>query len=153
VGAAAAGYRSDVSKFIMGLLAVQLLGGLYLLMFVADAGVAGSTARRTRIPDPVVFWHPFVGATAAVVWVAWLFTHGDPLPWVALGILVVGSALGGYMGALTHAPAPDPVEANPADPAAARLAEKRIPSVAMLAHGGLALVLMISVLLVALGVD
>lgn len=136
----------------MGLLLVQMIGGLYLIMFVADAGVATSNARKTRIPDPVVFFHPFVGVAAAVVWVAWLATHGDPLPWVTLGILAFGTAMGAYMGLKTHAPAPDPVAVSPADPAAARIAEKRIPAVALAAHGGLALGLLLCVLLVALGV-
>jgi hypothetical protein len=71
---------------------------------------------------------------------------------VTLGLLVAGTLLGAYLGAQTMRPAPDPVATSPRDPAAARLAEKRIPIVAIMAHGGLALVILLCVLLVALGV-
>jgi hypothetical protein len=141
-----------MSNFVMGALVVQLLGGLYLLSFTADAGVPESTARRTRLSDPVLLTHPALGLVSVVVWIAWLNTHGDPLPWVALATLGLGALLGGYMGIQTRRPAPDPVAVSPHDPAAARYAEKRIPQPAALAHGALATVILVCVLLVALGV-
>ena len=138
----------------MGALVVQVLGGLYLISYTLDAGTPEGDARRTRLPDPVLFVHPILGGVSVVVWIAWLASGGEPLPWVVpLGTLLVGAALGAFMGVRTRQPAPDPVEVSPHDPAAARLAEKRIPHVAILAHGGLALLIIVCVLLVALGVD
>ena len=137
---------------VLGLLLVQAGGGLYMFVRAADAGVPESNARATRLPEPILLLHPTFGISALAVWLAYMRTDGEPLPWVTFGLLVVGSLLGAYLGLRTLEPAPDPVVASPGDPAAARLAEKRIPLIAILAHGGLALLILLCVLLAALGV-
>jgi len=118
----------------------------------ADAGVPESNARATRLPEPILLLHPVFGVSAIAVWLAYMLTDGEPLPWVTLGLLVAGALLGAFLGLQTMRPAPDPVAVSPRDPAAARLAEKRIPPIAILAHGGLALLILLCVLLAALGV-
>jgi hypothetical protein len=141
-----------MSGLVIGLLIVQALGGLYMFTYTADAGMPESNARNTRLPEPLLLLHPVLGLAAIAVWVAYMLTGGDPLPWVTLALLVLGTLIGAYLGAETMRPAPDPVAASPHDPGAARLAEKRIPILAIAAHGGLALLIDLCVLLVALGV-
>lgn len=137
---------------VIFLLVIQVVGGVYMFVRAADAGVPESNARATRLPEPVLLLHPVFGFAAIAVWGAYMLIGGDPLPWVTLGLLAAGSLLGAYLGLETMRPAPDPVAASPGDPAAARLAEKRIPLLAILLHGGLAGLILLCVLLVALGV-
>jgi hypothetical protein len=137
---------------VIGLLVVQALGGLYMLTFTADAGMAESNARATRLPDPALLIHPLFGLIGVVLWLVWLEVDDKGFAWATLVSLVLGTAVGAFLGHRTLAPAPDPVSVSPGDPAAARYAEKRIPLLALAAHGGLALLILLLVLLVCLGV-
>jgi hypothetical protein len=141
-----------MAGLVIWLLVIQLVGGVYMFTYTFDAGVPESTARATRLPDPVLLLHPVFGLSAILVWLAYMGTDASPLPWVTFGLLAAGGLLGAFMGLQTMRPAPDPVEVSPNDPAAARLAEKRIPLLAILMHGGLAGLILLCVLLVALGV-
>lgn len=148
-----AGYSAHVSNFVMGLLVVQGLLGMYLFSFTTDAERPESNARRTRLPSPLLVVHPLIAGIGVIVWILWLTRGGDALPWVMLGILLVGGSIGSVLGIKTLRKAPDPVAVSPADPAEARLAEKRIPLPAIAAHGLVALTLIVCVLVVALGAN
>ena len=140
-----------MSGFVMGMLVVQVLGGLYLLSFVARAGQEWSNARATRLPDPVVMAHAGVGIAVTGLWVVVLVSGMTGLAWVAFAALCVGAALGVTLWLKTARGAP--VRETPGgSPADARVAEKQIPGIALVGHGALALALLVSALLVALGV-
>lgn len=147
------GYSAHVSTFVMGLLLVQALLGMYLFSFTDDAGRPESNARRTRLPHPLLFIHPIIGGVGIVVWVVWLTQGNEALPWVTLGILLLGASIGGLLGLKTLQKAPDPAAVSPDDPAEARLAEKRIPFPARALHSLIALTLIVCVLIVAIDVS
>lgn len=145
------GYRDQVSGYVMAMLVFQVFGGLYLLTFVAGAGQKRSTARATRLPDPVVLTHGGLGITATVLWILYLVTGARGFTWATFAVLAAGAAFGVFMWLKTARGAP--VVAEPAgSPADVRVAEKQIPGIAIAAHGALALALLVCTLLVALEV-
>lgn len=123
-----------------------------MLTFVSDAGVPTSTARASRLPDPVVLLHPTLALAAVGLWITWMATDERGVAWAGVATLLLGAAIGAFMGLRTLQPAPEPYDVSPDDPAAGRLAEKRIPLIAILGHGGLALLIILLALLAALGV-
>lgn len=140
-----------MSNLVMGLLVIQLVGGAYLFSFVMSAGQRHSSARATRLPGLMVFVHAVLGVAAVGLWVAWLETGEPAIAWTTLASLLLSVGGGLLMFARTagHDETIDrPMATDPAD---VRVAEKQIPASALMAHGGLALVLVVLVLLVALG--
>lgn len=146
-----AGYRDQMSGYVMAMFVVQVFGGLYLLSFVAGAGQKRSSARATRLPDPVVLTHGGLGITATALWILYLLTGAQGLAWATFAALAVGASLGVFMFLKTARGAP--VLEEPAGSRAdVRVAEKQIPGIALAAHGTLAIALLVCTLLVALGV-
>lgn len=138
----------------MGLLIVQLIIGGYQFSFVADAGRAESSARASRLPDPAVFGHMLTGIVSTLVWIVWLSTQQQVIPWIAVGTLALGGAIGLFMASRTLGK-PTIVSADAVrfpDRADVVAAEKRIPTAAIALHGLIATLLFVFALLVALGV-
>jgi len=140
-----------MSKFVIGLLIFQLLGGAYLLSFVLGAGQRLSNARATRLPDPVVFLHPSMALATTGLWVLWMATWDRGWAWAALAavLLTVG---GGLFLFLRTKQGGEMLDRPAADPADVRVAEKQIPGLAIAGHGLFAVTLVVCMLLVALGV-
>jgi len=136
---------------VLSLLIAQLALGVYQLTFVLDAGHRrASNARGSRLPDPLVFGHPLLALTTLALWVAWMESDEVTLAWVALGSLGVTAAGGLAMFArtVTRGRMLEPPRGDGAD---MRVAEKRIPTVALAAHGIVGLAIALCMVLDALG--
>ena len=140
-----------MSKLVMALLVVQVVGGAYLFMSVASAGSQHSTARASRLPSLVVFGHASLGLLAPALWIGYLLTGSDGWVWATLGSLLLSVAGGLFMFART-AGRSDTLHETAADPADVRVAEKQIPASVLAGHGLVAAALVVCVVLVGLGV-
>lgn len=140
-----------MTKFVMALLVVQVLGGLYQFGFLMTSGSSNSTARASRLPDLLVFGHALLGLVAPALWLAWMFSDLEAFVWATLAslLLSVGGGLVMFARTAGHGKTLDVPTADPAD---SRVAEKQIPGPALAGHGLLAAVLVVCVLLVGLGV-
>lgn len=141
---------------------VTATAGGYML-----AGLLGSPRPWKWRPDTVTALHAGLALTGLAVWIAYVVTVAPALSWIALGIIFVIAGLG--MATLLSGPSdpgnlPAP-EVSP-DPAAAagvavpalvaappRLARKssRVPAYTIAAHGALATITILLVLLAAIG--
>ena len=138
-----------MTKFVMAVLVVQVIGGLYQFMVLATANSAHSTARASRLPDLVVFTHAVLGFLAAAVWVGQLVTGNDLFAWTTLGILLLSVAGGTLLFVKTEFKS-ETLDRPAMDPADVRVVEKQIPKSVIHGHGLGAAVLVICVLIVAL---
>ena len=138
-----------MTKFVMAILAIQALGGLYQVGVLMTATSPHSTARASRLPDLLVFSHAMLGGLAAALWLGQLFTGNDAYAWATL-VVVLLSVGGGMIMFVKTEFEPDTIGRTTLDPADARVAEKQIPKTALHAHGLGAAVLVVSVLVVAL---
>ena len=138
-----------MTKFVMAVLVIQVLGGLYQFMVLATASSAHSTARASRLPDLLVFSHAVLGFLAAGLWVGQLMTGHDLWAWATLAVLALLIAGGAVMFFKTEFTS-ETLDRPSADPANVRVAEKQIPKSVLHAHGLGAAVLVVCVLIVAL---
>jgi hypothetical protein len=140
------------------------LGGFVMLgRWVARGGLRQQRTGASRLPAGVVFSHLALAAAGLVLWVLHLLLDDRVLGWVALALLVPVAALGFAMlarwrqvrrtpdAAVAHAPsgtgaAPAATEA-PETPA-----ERHLPVAVVVAHGVLAVVTVVLVLLAMLAV-
>ena len=116
--------------------------GLYLLMTSrANGGLRGRATKVTRFPAALTLSHLVLGAAGLVVWVFFLITTQTMYAWAAFGLLVVVALLGFVM--LTrwlvgrggrHA----------------RGADHKVPVIALLVHGGVAITTFVLVFFTAL---
>jgi hypothetical protein len=116
--------------------------GLYLLMTsLADGGLRGQATKVTRFPATLTLSHLLLGVGGLAVWVLFLITMRIMYAWAAFGLLVVVALLGFVM--LTrwlvgrggrHA----------------RGADHQMPVVAVIVHGGVAIMTFVLVLFTAL---
>lgn len=148
-----------MSILVTGLFVVQLLVGGYLFSFVLGAGQRASNARATRIPDPAAVAHPLAAVVTVACWLICLATDERGFAWVCFGLLLATAAGGLFMafrtvtgGPTVDRPGRRQGVLDPGDPAEIRVAEKQIPTAALVLHGTTFLVLLIGTLLVALGV-
>jgi hypothetical protein len=121
------------------------VAGLYLLTTsLANGGLRGQATKVTRFPVTLWLSHLLLGSGGLVVWVFFLVTMQTIYAWAAFGVLVVVAVLGFVM--LTrwlvgrggrHA----------------RGAEHKMPVVAVVVHGGVAITTFVLVLFTALLVD
>jgi hypothetical protein len=139
-----------MTNFVLGLLVVQVLGGLYQLSFLLGVGSNYRNARASRLPDPLVFGHALLGLVALALWLTWRSTGEEPFVWATFGSLLLSVGGGLVMFARTAAGrATEPVATAGARDV--RVAEKRIPKAALSVHGLAAATLVVCVLLVGLG--
>ena len=146
-----------MTKFVMALLVVQALGGLYQFGILASAGRRDSTARASRLSDSLVFSHGLLGFLAAGLWVGQLLTGNDYWAWATLVVILLSVAGGTVMFLKTELEAEtidslavDGAVDGAVDPADVRVAEKQIPKSVLHGHGLGAAVLVVCVLIVAL---
>jgi predicted lipid-binding transport protein (Tim44 family) len=138
-----------MTKFVMGILVIQLLGGLYQMGVLMTSTSPSSTARATRLPDLLVFSHGLLGFLAAGLWLGQLFTGNDAYAWATL-VVVLLSVGGGMVMFVETEFKGDTIDRPAVDPADIRVAEKQIPKAALHAHGLGAAVLLVSIFIVAL---
>ena len=152
-----------------------VLAGLYMLtVWLIENDVTGQHAAPSQLRVPVIFGHLTLAITGLGVWVAYLVLDRDILAWVSVGTLAAGILLGLTMfarwlpvyrePALPAAPA---VLTGPGVPAGTVLpaegtppagqlyaapAESHFPVAVIAAHGLLAGVTLVLVVLTTLGV-
>lgn len=135
---------------------VTAAGGFYLM----GSWLARGGARRTgnsHFPPAVIFGHFALAAVGLVVWIIYLLVDMTALAWVAFVLLVPVALLGFTMFArwLPSYRARATVAASAGGPGAAandEPAERRFPVTVVAAHGLVAVVTVVLVLLTALGV-
>jgi hypothetical protein len=138
-----------MTKFLMAVFVVQLMGGLYQVGILMSADSRASVARASRLPDLLVFTHGVLGFVAAGLWVGQLATGDDRFAWTTLAVLVMAIAGGTVLFVKTEFHG-DTIDRPALDPADVRVAEKQIPKGVLHGHGLGAAVLVVCVLVVAL---
>lgn len=138
-----------MSNLVMGLLVLQVVGGVYLFSLTASTGQAASNARATRLPSLLVFGHSLLGLLAPALWLAWLLTHAQGWVWATL-VSLLSSVAGGLVMLAKTVRGPAAVDRPAADPADVRVVEKQIPHAALVGHGGLAALIVVCVVAVGL---
>jgi hypothetical protein len=121
------------------------IAGVFLLVSsLANGGLRGQPIKVTRFPATLTLSHLLLGTAGLVVWVLFLITMQAMYAWAAFGSLVVVALLGFVM--LTrwlvgrggrHA----------------RGADQEVPIVAVMVHGGVAIMTFVLVLFAALMVS
>jgi hypothetical protein len=134
-------------------------GGFVMLgKWISHGGVR--SPGTSRFPPGLIFSHFGLAAAGLVLWIIYLINDQDALAWVAFALLVVVALLGftmlvrwlpGYRARATVA-AGDGGAGRPAPETAERPAEQHFPVAVVGAHGVLAVVTVVLVLLAALGV-
>ncbi|MEV4107793.1 hypothetical protein [Nonomuraea sp. NPDC049695] len=126
---------------------ITALGGFYMLAGWLSRGGA-KQGSGSRLPVPVIFGHFALAAIGLVVWIAYLITDSRALAWTALILLVPVAALGFAMLARwiptrrVRATVPTGQQSAPA--------ESNFPVPVVVAHGVLAVVTVVLVLLTAI---
>ncbi|MGW4823118.1 hypothetical protein ACWEP4_30090 [Streptomyces sp. NPDC004227] len=140
--------------------AVTALGGFYLLgTWIRRGGIRQQQSGTSRLPAPVLFGHFALAAIGLIVWIIYVAADTTALAWTAFGLLLPVALLGFVMLArwiplyrdrATAGTAPADAAAHGAEGAVP--AERHFPLAVVLAHGLLAVVTLILVLLTALGI-
>jgi len=132
-------------------------GGFVMVSRWVAAGGLRQQDGGTRFPAPLVFGHAGLAATGLVVWIVYLVTDADSLPWVAFVLLVVVALLGFTLfarwlpsrrAAMVGSAARG--SHGGAGGAGAGPAERHLPVPVVAAHGLFAVVTLLLVLLTAL---
>ena len=118
-------------------------GGGFVLL---GTWLARGGTRNSRLPAPVVFGHFGVAAAGLVLWIIYLVADTDLLAWIAFALLVVVALLGFTMFARWLPTYRARATAAGADAPA----ERGFPVVVVGAHGLLAVVTVVLVLIAAL---
>jgi hypothetical protein len=134
-------------------------GGFVLLgKWISHGGVR--SAGTSRFPPGLIFSHFGLAAAGLVLWIIYLINDQDTLAWVAFALLVVVALLGftmlvrwlpGYRAGTTVT-AGDAGAGRAARGSAEWAAEQHFPVAVVGAHGVLAVLTVVTVLLAALGV-
>jgi hypothetical protein len=126
-------------------------GGFVMLgLWLKHGGMAASQAPGDRIRSGRILTHFALAAIGLVIWIIYVAADVDALAWVALALLLIVALLGFSMFAIwLRQRSRTPVVAVGEDAAPA---ERRFPVAIVGAHGVLAAVTLVLVLLVALGV-
>ncbi|MFF9277068.1 hypothetical protein [Streptomyces griseosporeus] len=131
---------------------VTALGGFYLLgTWIQRGGIRQQQSGTSHLPPPVIFGHFALAAIGLVVWIVYVVADKDALAWTAFGLLLPVALLGFAMLARWI-----PVHRERAAAASgvegAVPAERHFPVAVVVAHGLLAVVTLVLVLLTALGI-
>ena len=151
-------------------------GGLYMMGVSVGFGRPVGEPANTHWPSWLMFAHPSLAVGGIAVWIVYMVNGERALAWVAFADLVLVAALGDVLlvtwlkdrraerravqgGAVkevkNYVPRPEQGQIRPEAPETVpvtALEERRIPSVAVAAHGLLAVLTIVLVLLSALGV-
>ncbi|MGW1744280.1 hypothetical protein ACWCRD_01415 [Streptomyces sp. NPDC002092] len=136
---------------------VTALCGFYLLgTWIQRGGIRQQQSGTSRLPAPVIFGHFALAAIGLVVWIIYVVADKSALAWTAFGLLLPVALLGFTMLARWIPVYRERATATPvaAAPAAEETvpAERHFPLPVVLAHGLLAVVTLVLVLLTALGI-
>ncbi|GAA2470755.1 hypothetical protein [Streptomyces longisporus] len=136
---------------------VTALGGFYLLgTWIQRGGIRQQQSGTSRLPAPVIFGHFALAAIGLVVWIIYVVADKKALAWTAFGLLLPVALLGFTMLARWIPVYRDRATATPAAAAPGAEgtvpAERHFPLPVVLAHGLLAVVTLVLVLLTALGI-
>ncbi|MFK4145100.1 hypothetical protein [Streptomyces sp. NPDC004065] len=137
---------------------ITALGGFYMLgTWIRRGGVRQQQSGVSRLPAPAVFGHFVLAALGLVVWIGYVVTDSTALAWTAFGLLLPVALLGFVMLArwipVHRARATAGAAATAAGPGAEATvpAEQHFPVPVVMAHGLLAVITVLLVLLTALG--
>jgi hypothetical protein len=136
---------------------VTALGGFYMLgTWIQRGGIRQQQTGTSRLPAPAVFGHFALAAIGLVVWIIYVVADKSALAWTAFGLLLPVALLGFVMLA-RWIPVYRNRTAGQADIAAQGTertvpAERHFPLAVVVAHGLLAVVTLVLVLLTALGI-
>ncbi|MFJ9732445.1 hypothetical protein ACIRU2_06915 [Streptomyces sp. NPDC101169] len=138
---------------------VTALGGFYMLgVWIQRGGVRQQQTGASRLPAPVLFGHFGLAAIGLVVWIIYVVADRTALAWTSFGLLLPVALLGFVMLARWIPVHRDRGTAHTARVASAPGAEGAVPAErhfpvpVVVAHGLLAVVTLVLVLLTALGV-
>ncbi|HEY7484159.1 MAG TPA: hypothetical protein VH912_06805 [Streptosporangiaceae bacterium] len=142
---------------------VTAIGGFTLLsVWLRRGGLQQQAARATSFRSGLIFSHFLLAAAGLVLWLVYVVTDTDSLTWIALAVLAVVAVLGftmffRWLGVRRASPTAVGTGAGPgagsaAPQAGAEPAERGLPVTVVAAHGLVAVVTVVLVLLAALGV-
>jgi hypothetical protein len=135
---------------------VTALGGFYLLgTWIRRGGIQQQQSGTSRLPAPVLFGHFALAAVGLVVWIVYVVADKTALAWTAFGLLLPVALLGFVMLARwipVHRGRVAAAAASGPGAEATVPAERHFPVAVVVAHGLLAVVTLVLVLLTALGV-
>lgn len=137
--------------------ALTAIGGFVMLgRWIARGGLGQQRTGASRLPAGAVFSHLALAAAGLVLWVVYLLADAAVVGWIALALLVPVAALGFAMLARwrqgRRVPHAVPAGAVTPAPGAETPAEQHLPVAVVTAHGVLAVVTVVLVLLTLLGV-
>lgn len=128
-------------------------GGFVMLgVWLKNGGMRQSDLPGSRIRPARILTHFALAAIGLVVWIVYVASDSDALAWVAFALLLVVALLGFSMLAIWLRQRSREPAAVGAGGAADRPAERHFPTAIVGAHGVLAAVTLVLVLLVAAGV-
>lgn len=128
-----------------GMWIVTAIAGSYLLVIWLRAGGLRQQATKiTRFPAALVVGHPALALLALATWVVFLWTARGVYAWGSFAVLVVAALLGFLL--LTR-------WLTGRGGRHARGAEQEFPALAVLAHGAVAVLTFVLVLLAAIAVS
>jgi hypothetical protein len=133
----------EIAALVMWVLTV-VPGATLLVRWLSVGGVRRQGTKVTRYPAMVVLGHPLLGVLALASWVAFLLTESSVYAWSAFGALVLVTLLGFTM--LTR-------WLTGAGGKHARGADQGFPAVSVVAHGAVATLTFVLVLLTAITVS
>jgi len=132
---------------------LTMLGGAYLFAKVSRFGRSPQEMQHTRWPSSVLFAHPVLAGAGFVAWLVYLNSDEEGMAWVSLGTLVLTALLGSYLWVRSLGrDRTVVVPSAPGEEGLVRtgLAEHELPDLAVHAHGAVAALTMLLVLLTAL---
>jgi hypothetical protein len=129
-------------------------GGLIMLGgWISHGGLSQQRSGTSRFPAPVIFGHFGLAAAGLVLWIAFVGLHTTALGWIAFAALLPVAALG-FVMLLRWLPGWQASRAGGGRAAAAGgtiAAERHLPVPVIVAHGLLAVVTLVLVLLATAG--
>ncbi|MBC2866879.1 hypothetical protein [Streptomyces mexicanus] len=138
---------------------ITALGGFYMLgTWIQRGGIRQQQTGTSRLPAPAVFGHFALAAIGLVVWIIYVVADKDALAWTSFGLLLPVALLGFVMLARWIPVYRDRATAGAASAATGPgahgtvPAERHFPIAVVVAHGLLAVVTLLLVLLTALGI-
>jgi hypothetical protein len=154
-------------------------GGGFIMLggWISHGGLSQQRSGTSRFPAPVIFGHFGLAAAGLVLWIAFVALHTKALGWIAFGALLPVAVLGfvmllrwlpGWQASRRAGPATVPataggggarygtaggraVDGGAVDGGAEQAAETHLPVPVIVAHGLLAVVTLVLVLLAVAG--
>ncbi|GAA4628965.1 hypothetical protein GCM10023196_047600 [Actinoallomurus vinaceus] len=132
-----------IAALVMWIL-TAIAGSYLLFIWLANGGLRQQATKITRFPAALVLGHPALAVVALATWVEFLLTARTVYAWSAFGALAVVALLGFTL--LTR-------WLTGRGGKHARGAEQSFPLIAVLAHGTVAILTFVLVLLTAIKVS